>query len=116
MGLILVVLDGLDVEAEGGADDAGILPIDLEHDRRLPRVIQPPAGEPIDSPDSIRHKKSRNLQRNEPLKRQIRNGERRIAHRIAKETLGVEGGTYTMRMRISFSLRLIFRMMLSSPI
>jgi hypothetical protein len=31
-----VVLDGLDVEAEGGADDARVLPIDLEHDRCLP--------------------------------------------------------------------------------
>jgi len=35
-----VVLDSLDVEAEGGADDAGVLPVDLEHDGRLPRVVQ----------------------------------------------------------------------------
>jgi hypothetical protein len=35
-GYRLVVLDGLDVEAEGGADDARVLPIDLEHDRCLP--------------------------------------------------------------------------------
>lgn len=37
-----MVLDGLDVEAEGGADDAGVLPVDLEHDGRLPRVVQTP--------------------------------------------------------------------------
>jgi hypothetical protein len=37
-----VVLDGLDVEAEGGADDAGVLPVDLEHDGRLARVVQTP--------------------------------------------------------------------------
>lgn len=38
----LLVLDGLDVEAEGGADDAGVLAVDLEHDRRLPRVVEAP--------------------------------------------------------------------------
>lgn len=36
-----MVLDGLNVEAEGGVDDTCVLPIDLEHDRRLPRVVQP---------------------------------------------------------------------------
>jgi hypothetical protein len=39
---ILVVLDGLDVEAECGTNDTRVLPIDLEHDGRLPRVVQPP--------------------------------------------------------------------------
>ena len=41
-----MVLDGLDVEAEGGADDAGVLPVDLEHDGRLPRVVQTPEANP----------------------------------------------------------------------
>jgi hypothetical protein len=43
---ILVVLDGLDVEAECGIDDARVLSIDLEHDGRLPRVVQPPETNP----------------------------------------------------------------------
>jgi hypothetical protein len=32
---ILLVLDGLDVEAKGGADDTGVLTIDLQHNRCL---------------------------------------------------------------------------------
>lgn len=40
MGNILVVLDGLDVESKGWANDAGVLPIDLENDGCLPRVVQ----------------------------------------------------------------------------
>ena len=36
MGILLVVLDGLDVESKGWANDAGVLPVDLENDGRLP--------------------------------------------------------------------------------
>lgn len=32
---ILLILDGLDVEAKGGADYTGVLPIDLQHNRCL---------------------------------------------------------------------------------
>lgn len=38
-----MVLDGLDVESESGADYAGVLAVDLENYRRLPRVVKPPA-------------------------------------------------------------------------
>jgi len=41
-GILLVVLDGLDVESKGWANDAGVLPVDLENDGRLPRVVQAP--------------------------------------------------------------------------
>jgi hypothetical protein len=32
---ILLIFDGLDVEAKGGADDTGVLPIYLQHSRCL---------------------------------------------------------------------------------
>ena len=35
-----MVLDGLDVESESWAYDAGVLAIDLENYRRLPRVVK----------------------------------------------------------------------------
>ena len=37
-----MVLDGLDVESKGWANDVGVLPVDLENDGRLPRVVQAP--------------------------------------------------------------------------
>jgi hypothetical protein len=37
-----VVLDRLDVESKGWANDAGVLPVDLENDGCLPRVVQAP--------------------------------------------------------------------------
>lgn len=35
-----MVLDGLDVESQGGADDAGVLAVDLQHNGSLPGVVQ----------------------------------------------------------------------------
>lgn len=39
---ILLVCNGLDIEAEGGANDASVLSVDLQHNGRLPGIIQPP--------------------------------------------------------------------------
>ena len=39
-GKLLMVRDGFDVEAEGGADDAGVLPIYLQNDCRFPWIVQ----------------------------------------------------------------------------
>lgn len=51
---ILLILDGLDVEAKGRADDTGVLPIDLQHNRRLTRIIQAP-----ESITSLTHRKAK---------------------------------------------------------
>lgn len=41
-----MVHDGLDIEAQGGVDDAGVLAIDLQDDGGLPGVVQSPAIQP----------------------------------------------------------------------
>ena len=114
-----MVLDSLDVEAEGGADDAGVLPVDLEHDGRLPRVVQTPVANPHRITSAATKQCERPIERlRRPAARALdpieskNRGER--THRASKRKWRAEG-TYTMRMRISFSLRLIFLMMLSSP-
>ena len=40
MHYILLVLDGLDIKAKSRADDTGVLPIYLEHNCRLTRVVE----------------------------------------------------------------------------
>lgn len=59
-----MVFDGLDVEAKGGADDTGVLSIDLQHNRCLTRIIQAP-----ESITSLTHGKAKKNHEREPRTR-----------------------------------------------
>lgn len=90
-----MVLDGLDVEAQGGVDDAGVLAVNLQHNGSLPGVVQSAV----------------NQTQQERRKLKEESNKRRKGGR---EKRGVSA--YTMRIRISFSFFFIFLIMLRSPI
>lgn len=86
--LILIIGHGFDVEAKSRADNTGVFAIDFQYDCCLPRIIK----STVDSMMNYTNTKKRII------------------------VLGEKTITYTIRMRISFSFLLIFRMMLRSPI
>lgn len=88
-----IVYHGLDVEAEGWADLRNVLPIDALHNSGLPRVVEAPAW-------------------------RVSQITSRINCDISPCTLKPQGGsgaTHTIKMRISLSLRLALRMIVSKP-
>jgi hypothetical protein len=93
-----LVGDGLDVEAQCGTDYAGVLPVDLQHNRSLPRIIKSTAHYSTFLYISIY------MYIYVYISERERERERDWMF------------TYTMSIRISFSFLLIFRMILSSPI
>jgi hypothetical protein len=47
---ILLVSEGFDVEAESGTDNAGVLPINSQHNGSLARIVKPTASTKVNQP------------------------------------------------------------------
>jgi hypothetical protein len=92
-----IVLHSFDIETKSGADFTCVFAIDALHDRCLTRIVQssvPP------------HKKVTDLNHALPSTSQSAKYNRFYDWRIE---------TYTIKMRISFSFRFTFRIMVSNP-